>query len=481
MVPVTDMHDFKAIRAEAGRTLRLAWPIIAAQLLQLSMVLVDNMMVGHLGPQSLAGMAIASTLYNLSFVCSLGVLSAVGTLIAQAHGGQEPQRMQHLMRQGFYVTLLLSTLTIAIFWNASTLLLWAGQDAAIVAIADGFLRVLAWGMPAQLGYVWLRQFIEANSDTRPSFIITLGAALLNAALGYALIFGNFGVPRLEIAGSALATLTVSWLMLVAMALYIRHAKRYSTFRPWGRPWQSELRFDGRAVGEILRLGLPSGGMWLCEVGFFAGTTLLMGKLGTLAVAAHQVAINFAAFTFMIPLGLSTAVCIRVGQEVGGNDWRAVRVTVNTGLILGCLCVIVPMVLYLGAPQMVTRLYTKSPELITLAAQLLTIAGIFQLFDGIQVVGAAILRGMRDTRIPFLVTLLAYWIVGIPAGVLMGFFMGMGARGLWYSLVLGLGVAAMLHYIRIRRKLSAHSGSATMPDDSLPDRGNRANDRSPALS
>ncbi len=430
---------------ECQTTLRLAGPVMGAQFLQFGMVLTDNIMVGRLGPSPLAAMAMATALFSFIFIFSIGILSALSPLVSQAHGAKDDARIGPVTRQGLRICLALSVVIIFAFKASPPLLHWLKQEPQLIPVAKAYLDAVCWGIPAALGYLCLRQLTEGVLDTKPSLLIALIGLLLNIVADYALIFGNLGLPRLEVVGAGYATAIISWAMFLAMLLYILVRPTYKKFGLFRPPFKTEWR----TIGEILRLGLPLGGIWVCEVGFFVTNTLLMGTIGTLELAAHQVAINAASFTFMIPLGLSIGVSIRVGHYIGEKNWSGVRRGGNAGFILAFLFMSLSAFCFLVFPAQITRIYSNDVQLLEITVQFLMIAGAFQLFDGLQVVGVGALRGLKDTRVPLLATIVSYWLMGLPFGYFIAFHTAAGPQGLWWGMVLGLSTAALLHFSRFR--------------------------------
>ena len=426
--------------------LRLGWPIMLAQLLQLSMVVVDNLMIGHLGAVALAGMALASIMIHFVFIFAIGVLSAISPMAAHAFGEQNWPRYFSLARHGLCLAAGLTLFCMASFYFAHDLLTLLGQAPETTRVATRYLQVFTWSMPAQIGFVYLRQLVEATGKTKVPLYASLMGALTNAWLDYLLIFGNLGLPRWEIAGAALATTVASYLMCGTLLLYYlcRIRKRYKLHdHPAPGKWQL------RIIGEMLRLGLPLGGMWVCEVSYFSGAGILMGWIGNLELAAHQIALNIASFVFMVPLGLSIATTIRVGHALGEQQLGQVVSICRASYGLTLMLMLVPALCFATFPHFIVSWYSQDHDLLTMASRLLMIAGAFQLFDGLQVVGVGILRGLKDSRVPFFSTMIAFWMVGIPLSYLMAFKLHWGAYGIWLSMIIGLFTAALLHYLRFR--------------------------------
>ena len=424
---------------------------MGAQLLWVSMVFVDSIMVGRLGAEALGSIAMAGTINGFFYVFSIGILSSMGPIVSHAFGAVRPDEIGRAVRQGFRVAIVLSVFQILMFQLGDVILRALGQQEALIPVAHEYLQVISWGIPAQVGFVCLRQYTEAIGDSLPSVIVVGIGALLNVILDPILIFGFLGFPRLEVAGAAYATAILSWVMFFTMLFYVTVGRRYQAYGLWKGPW----RTDWKMIGEILRIGVPASGSMLSEMTFFGATTLIIGTMTASALASHQIAINAASFLFMIPLGLSFAVSIRIGQTLGAGNRKGAEVVGTNGYILVLLLQSMSAVLFLFFPELIVRVYTNDLSLMDLAVSMLRIAGIFQLVDGLQVVGIGILRGMKDTKVPFLASLFAFWLIGFPLSWYLSFHTTVGAKGCWWGMVVGLSLASALHYFRFRH-LHCHS-------------------------
>lgn len=422
--------------------------MVLTQLLWMTMPVVDNMMVGHLGAESLAGMAIATTYYWLLQLVCLGVLSTINPLVSHAFGQSHHHQFRRIIHSGLIVAGVLSVgMGICVILGKPVLLL-LGQNSNLVQIADRYLSSIFWGIPFHLGFIVFRQFCDSVEDPRPTILMVICGAALNAVLDFALIYGKWGFPRLEVAGAGFATAISHGVLCLGLALYLSRSSKYRYLSLWEK-WE----MDTVRIQEMIRIGLPSSGAMLSEMIYFSGSTLIMGLLGTVAVASHQIALNVASATFMVPLGLSFAVSVRVGAFAGRKDWNGVIRSGQAGLLLClALAVVNACVLLLGAEQIVS-LYGADPEIKALAKKLVRIAGVFQIFDGLQVVGIYILRGLKDTRIPFINTLISYGVIGMGVSVGLAFGLGQGPIGFWLGMILALGVAAGLHQIRFRKVIA----------------------------
>lgn len=441
-------------------SLVLAAPVVASQLAQISLGFVDTVMVGRLGPAVLAGVALGNAVFFTVLLVCLGVVIAVGPMVSQAYGAGESEPVSRSVRQGFYVALLLTVPAFALLWNAGALLRAVGQDEAAVVLAQGYLRAIAWGLLPALWFAALRSFAEGLAKPWPVTIIAFGGVGVNVAANAALMFGKWGFPALGLVGTGWASTIVFWGLFGALALYVQARpafRRYHVFARLGRP-------DPEYFRELFRIGWPIGVSYGIEAGFFTMTALLAGRFGMTALAAHHVAVQCAAFTFMVPLGIGVAGSVRVGQAVGRGDAEGARRAGFVAIGLAAVAMLIAATLFWTAPRVIIGLYldTADPantDVVRLAVTLLSVAAVFQVFDGVQVSAAGALRGLKDTRVPMLIGFCSYWVIGLSGGYAFGFVLGGGALGLWWGLVLGLSTAAVLLTWRFRRRTDRGAGKA----------------------
>lgn len=430
--------------SEIRSTLRLAGPVVAAQLGQMSMGLTDTIMVGRLGEEALAGVAIGNAVFYFLALMCMGVVMAVGPMVSQAHGAGEKEPIERSVRQGFWLGLALTIPAFALIWNIGPILTAAEQPPSTVEGATDYLRAIVWGFLPFLWLMVLRGFVEGISRPWPVTIIMMLGVLVNVAANYVLIYGKLGFPALGIAGSGWASTLVFWFLVLTLTAYVRLApglKDYHFFRKIGRP-------DPHYFREIFRIGWPIGVSLGIESGLFTSTALLLGLFGSAALAAHQVALQCAAFTFMVPLGTGMAAAVRVGHAVGRNDLPGIRRAGITGVGIAATFMSLAAVCFWIFPRSIIGFFLnlsspQNADVIPLAVTLLGIAAVFQVFDGIQVSAAGVLRGLKDTRFPMLIGFGSYWLVGLSTGCVLGFGLDYGAPGVWWGLVIGLGTAAVL--------------------------------------
>ena len=439
-------------RAEVAATASLAAPLVGGQVAHVGLNFIDTLMAGRIGPAELAAVALGSSVWSAVGLFTMGVLMAVPPSVAQLVGGDRRERIAPLIRQAFWMALGLSVVTIAVAANLRPLLEALDVEPEIVPTVVGYPRALAWGIPALCGYLILRFLSEGLGSSRPTLYFGWIGLPVNIFANWVLMYGHFGVPELGAVGCGYATAIVWWAQFGGIALYIARGSRY---RGLGLFAQLEPP-DARRIRELLGIGLPVGVALFIEGSLFSVVALLIGTLGTEAVAGHQVAINFAALTFMVPLGISMAITVRVGFAVGRGDRAGARRAAFVGAGLALTSQVISASVMVFLPRHVARIYTDDPAVIAIAVSLLLLAAIFQISDGIQVSAAGALRGLKDTRRPMLITVVAYWLVGLPVGWILGFRVGMGAEGMWIGLIAGLSVAALLLAVRFQRLTSGDS-------------------------
>ncbi len=438
-------------RTEVRRLFPLAAPVVATQLGQVSLGFVDTVMVGRLGAEELAGVALGNTTFFFILVVGFGVLSAVGPMVSQAFGQGRPEKAGRAVRQGFWLGLALTIPAFILLWNVAPLWRLTGQVEETVLIAQAYLRVMALGLLPAFWFMALRCFVEGVSRPFPVTIIIFVCAVLNIGANYVLMFGQLGFPALGLVGTGLASALVYTAMFGMLITYVtsqRDFDEYQIFEQVGTP-------DPVYFRELFRIGWPIGVQWGMEAGLFTATALLVGMLGTIPLAAHQIAIQCAGVAFMLPLGVGIATSVRVGQNLGKRSPQRSRWAGYAGLSLATACTLFTAFVFWTFPSTIARVFMApgtpgGVEVLELAAVLLGVAAVFQLADGLQVAAAGALRGLKDTRVPMLIAFISYWGLGLAVGATMGLYAGYGAVGLWWGLVVGLTVAALLLTWRFQR-------------------------------
>ena len=461
----------RSLREEMSATLSLAWPLILSNLASSAISTTDVLMLGWLGPKPLAASALVVNLYNLLLLTGVGLSVAISPMIASAIGRrvEAVRESRRSFRMGLWLVTLYAVPATLVLSFAEPIFLLLGQDPELSRMAGDYNAIVMWALwPTLLGFA-CRNLLTAVGRAWVPLAVGVSGVALNALLNYGLIFGNFGLPRMEIEGAAIATLVTYSAMLLLQALAVLRLPRLRLMHLFGHWW----RADWPRLRELFRLGVPIGLTWAFEVGVFSAAIYLMGLIDTVSVAAHVIALQIAALAFMVPLGLSQAATVRVGYGHGAGDplWvaRAGRVAIGSALAFAFASAGV-MWLF---PRELASLFldTSRPEsaaVLALAVQFLLIAAVFQLADGAQVIGAGILRGLHDTRVPMLFAALGYWGIGIGAGAALAFWTPLAGRGIWIGLALGLTVVAVLMLWRWSRR--ERLGLVPSPDQSSTQTG-----------
>jgi len=427
--------------------LRLAIPVVIVQVGMMAMGVVDTVMVGHISAQALAAVALGNLYFFTLAVFALGTLMVLDPVVAQAVGARDQPAVARAVQRGVIIALLLTIPAVVLLTSAGPVFSLARQPEEVIPLAAAYAIRTAPGTLPFLLFVVFRQTLQAMGRTGPIVGAIVGANVVNALLNWLLIFGHWGFPAMGVVGSAWAT-TISRVLLV-VCLWAASRRELDPLLSPLRPeiWQLQ------PLIRMLRLGIPIGAQHVLEFGAFAFVALMMGWLGTQAMAGHQVAINLAALTFMVPLGVGDAASVLVGQAVGRGDAEGTRGAARAAFACGVAFMAVTGAIFLSLPEPLARLYSRDLGVIGVAAMLIPIAGVFQIFDGIQVVASGVLRGLGDTRAPMVANLLGYWLVGIPVSMYLGFGLRLGPPGLWWGLVLGLGLVGTSLLLRVRARLA----------------------------
>jgi len=427
--------------------LRLAVPVVVVQVGLMLMGVVDIMVVGRVSATALAAVALGhvSVMTIVSF--GLGTLMVVDPLISQAIGARDRLAVRRTFQRCFLVAGLIAGPAILLLLPVEPVLTFLRQPEETVPIAAGYVYRCLPGLVPFFGFIVLRQTLQAMERMRPIVATIVLANLLNLVLDLALVHGRWGFPAMGPFGSAWATTISRMTLFVVLGLAARRELA---------PLVAGIDREAFRLAPLIRtfkLGIPIGIQVQLEFTSVSVIALLMGGMGAVTMAAHQVAINLAALTFMVPLGVSAAAAVRVGRSVGSQDQDGVRRAASAALLCGAGFMTCTAVLFLLLPRQLASAYTPEPEVLALAASLIPIAGVFQVFDGLHIVSAGVLRGLGDTRVPMLINLFGFWLIGIPVSLLLAFRLGLGPQGLWWGFVVGLGVVATMILLRIASKLS----------------------------
>ena len=440
----TMAHDVVAgsTRYELSQLIKLALPLVAAQLAQMGMGVVDTIMAGRVGALELSGVALGGAVLWPTLMLVSGVVMATTPIIAQLNGAGKESEVGEVTRQGLWIALVLGSVLALALQNAGPVYRWLGIEADIVAVTTGYLEAVSWGIVPVLGYFAMRYLCEGLSWTKPAMLIAGGGLVLKIPLNYWFVFGGWGIDPMGAEGCGWATALIMLLEFIAIALVVllSRIKRVSLFRRFSPP-------NATQIGKLFKLGLPIGMATFVEFGFFAVVTLLIGRLGSETVAAHQIINNLSGLVFMVPLGLGMATSIRVGFNVGAGNLAAARKTGWLAMATSAGFAIVSMIILLIFGTTLISLYTEQQQVVGIASSLLGIVACFLIFDGVQVNAMGALRGFKDTAIPFFIAFACYWLFGFPIAWTLGFGYfadwDYGIHGYWVGLALGLVAASFV--------------------------------------
>ncbi len=441
--PMRVIRQMVPSRDHIASLLRLALPVATVQVGFILMGAVDTVMVGHVSPRDLASVALGNLYFFMTTSFGLGTLFALDPLVSQAFGAGDRSGIARAFQRGFVIAVGLTVLSSLLLTPGRPLLTFLRQPADVIPVAADYALVSIPGVLPFYCFVVLRQSLQSMGRVAPIVVVVLLANLANVFFNWVLIFGNLGAPALGAVGSGWATTLSRWFMLFALS-----GIAWPLIRPYLRPLRTEA-LDLEPLLSMCRLGVPIGIQFFLEFGVFGVIGILMGLLGTIPMASHQVAINLASVTFMMALGVTQATTVLVGQAVGSGDPRRARRSAGAGLLVVGTLMALTGVVFLSIPGLLARLYTPDLEVWALAATLIPVAGIFQIFDGLQAVGSGVLRGVGDTFAPMFINLVGFWLIGLPISIYLAFARGLGPLGLWWGMAAGLAAVALFLLIRVR--------------------------------
>jgi MATE family multidrug resistance protein len=423
-------------RSEVRHIVRLAWPVILAEIGWMFMGVVDTMMVGHLGPGAIAAVSIGNAMFDVAGFCGIGLVLGLDTVVSQAYGAGRPAECDRWLWQGTFLAAAATPVLMGLIALAVALMPMAGVQPRVLADAEPYVWAMIWSLGPLLIYAVFRRYLQGIGRVRPVMFALLSANVVNA-IGNQIFIGRFGV-----AGVGWATFVARVYMAGVLAAYA-FARETAVLRHIHRPrWTS--------IALLLRLGLPAAGQILLEVGVFATATVLAGKLAAESLAAHHVVLMIAGTTFMVPLGISSAGAVAVGHAIGRSDPHAAKRAGWIAIGLAAAFMSAMILVIVAAPQTLLGVFTKNADVLAIAVPLLFVAAVFQIFDGIQVTATGVLRGAGDTRTPMYANLVAHWLLGVPAGYFLCFTLGFGVIGLWMGLSAGLIIVGSLLLLVWRR-------------------------------
>jgi MATE family multidrug resistance protein len=440
VIPVTSHQSPKS---EFRQLATIAVPVVIVQVGLMFMGVVDTLMVGRLNAHALAATALGNLYFYNAIVIAMGTLMSLDPIVSQAVGAKDDVAVSRGIQRGVILAFALSVPTMLVMMPATQLFTVFKQQPTVIADAADFTRISALGVLPFLIFVVLRQSLQAVSRLRPIVVTIVAANLLNVALNWVFVYGHLGSPSMGARGSAIATVLSRWAMAIALL-----AIAWRDLRPHLIHFD-RASFDRIPLFRMLALGVPIGLQQFMESSAFGMIGLLTGTFGTNEVAAYQIALNMAALTFMVPLGVSAAAAVRVGNAVGAADAPRSRRAAKVSYMLGVGFMVSTAILFLTLPGPLTRLYTSDAGVIAIAVTLLPIAGVFQVFDGMQAVGAGVLRGLGDTRVPLIAMIAGYWLIGVPVSVVLAFYTSVGMVGLWWGFVAGLGTVGVFLLVRVK--------------------------------
>jgi MATE family multidrug resistance protein len=438
------------VGGQARALLTLGLPLVGSHVAQMAIGVTDTLMLGWYDVTDLAALSIAGPIFFPIFILGSGFAWAVTPMVASALSQDDHRHIRRVTRMGLWLSILFGLLVIPFFFFAEAIFLAIGQDADVARQAGLYMPFLGIGMIPALMVQVLKSYLSALELTRAILLAVIGAAVLNAGANYLFIFGNLGAPELGITGAGIASLVSHAVSLAALCAYaVLKRPEHALFRNLHRP-------DPEILRSVFTLGLPIGLTLLAEVGLFAASSVMMGWFGKVPLAAHGIALQIASLTFMIPLGLAQAVTVRVGRAHGQNDPEGVRAAALAGMLLAGIAVIATITAFLAIPDILIGLFVdpedpERPAIIATGVSLLAVAALFQLVDFGQVMGLGMLRGVQDTRVPMLMAIVSYWLIGLPVSYLMGFPAGWGGVGVWLGLTVGLAAACVGMQVRFWRR------------------------------
>ncbi|WP_421189847.1 MATE family efflux transporter [Aeromonas sanarellii] len=435
--------------SEAKQLLRLASPILVAQVAQIAMNFVDTVMAGQVSAVDLAAVSVASSFWLPVILLVQGIIMALTPIVSQLNGARKQDEVRPAVHQGFWLALMVTPIAMVALYFSPLALQFMDVDPVMAEKTAGYLHAILWGLPAFVLFQVLRNFSEGLSHTMPTMVIGFVGLAVNIPANYIFIHGYFGMPKLGGVGCGVATAIVLWAMLLAMILYVKfssHFQKIDLFAQLARP-------NGSRIWRLFRLGFPIAMAIFCEVTLFTVVALMLAPFGAETVASHQIALNFSSLVFMLPLSIGVGVTIRVGHNIGEGQPDQARVAARTGLMLGMGVAAATAALTVLLREPIAGIYTDDLQVIGLAATLLFFAAIYQISDSVQVVAAAALRGYKDTQAIFYVTIVAYWGMGLPTGMILGLtdwvVPRMGPQGFWVGFIVGLTSAALMLGARLR--------------------------------
>jgi multidrug resistance protein, MATE family len=433
--------------AQAKKTFNLAFPIILGELAQMFLHIIDTAMVGAVSYKHLAAAALVMSVMNIPFVFGIGITISVSQMVSMANGRNDGKLVSHYLFNGFWLCALSAVIISLGIELSKNILFHLDQDAEVATLALPYLQIMGWSVIPMLLFMALKQFTDGLEHTKTAMILSILAMPLNVFLNWLLIYGNWGFPRLELVGAGWGTLITRTLIFIVLGLIILY---HNTFRRYIAVRSKEWKFKWHTLKELLEIGIPSSFQITMEAGAFAVSGILIGTIGAVEQASHQIALSLASLTFMVSMGLSQAGSIRTSNAFGRKDqsaiWYIGKSTLIMALIYGTVCAVI----FIFFRHQLPFIFNDDAQVVSMAAYLLLFAALFQISDSIQAISAGLLRGIKDVKIPTLFIAIAYWAIGIPVGCLLAFYFKMGAAGIWMGFITGLTFSAAFLSFRFRK-------------------------------
>jgi len=430
-------------RAHLKATVKLALPVAIGQLGHIMLGVTDSIMVGRVGAVPLAASSLVNSVVYLIVVFGLGMTLAITPLVAIARGKKQKDQCGVILRQSLLLNMVVTIVLLGGLLLLADMIKYLNQEEAVAVQATSYAKIIAFSIIPFMIFQVYRQFIEGLAFTKPAMYMTLAANLVNVFGNWIFIYGNLGIPAYGLDGAGYSTLVTRGFMAATMMIYVLKAKRYQEYDP-------SFKFrnvNWPVIGELVRVGVPTGFQHFFEIGAFSFSAIMIGWLGSIQLAAHQIALSMAAISFMIAIGISTAGTIRVGHAYGGRNMSDVRrsgflTTIFTSSVMACFGVV-----FVICRHRLPLIFSEDPAVIQTAASLIVVAALFQISDGAQAAGLGILRGVTDVRLPMMISFIAYWVIALPIGYFLGFVLNMEVVGIWVGLLAGLSAAAVMLNLR----------------------------------
>lgn len=427
------------LRIEAKQTVQLALPIIFGELAQMALHLLDTAMIGAISHVQLAAASLVFNVLGIPFVLGIGMTMSIAQTVSMAQGQHDHKKVSHYLFNGFWMCAIFSLIIASCLFMGRNVILHLHQDPEVARLAIPFLQVMSISLVPMLLFMALKQFTDGLQHTRTAMLLSILSLPLNVFINWLLIYGNWGFPRMEMMGAAYGTLITRSVIFIALGIVVL---RHKLFRKYIAVRKSQWYFDAQTFKELLKIGLPSGLQIGMEAGAFVVSGIIIGTIGAVEQAAHQIALSCAAFTFMASMGLAQASSIRVSNAFGTNNFAKIaaigKSTLWTALGYGVFCALVFVLFRNELPL----LFNKKPEVIAMASTLFVLAAIFQMSDATQAIGSGLLRGIKDVKMPTVLIFIAYWVLGIPAGYVLAYPFHLGAAGIWLGFIIGLSFSSI---------------------------------------